>query len=577
MKTGSIKGTVSINGMSDAGNTVIVVERQISGETATVLQKTSMDPKILKAVSGDVVFSTVSNSDGTYVFDSLPEGIYTLTAAKEHTLGAVINNIQVEGTASKFIKAVTVVDIVLTATGSISGTVQLNGALTGLSGTFIYAEGTSYVAGTDDSGNFIVSDIPIGTYNIVFYHNGYASVTQAAVVVAAAADTPVGIIDLQVACDITTFSFEAANNPGLPADAIGTISGTDIDITVPYGVDVTGLKATFGTTGLFTIVNGAVQISGNTPNDFTSPVTYTVIGADSITKDYTITVTIAMNSAKDITSFSFESVNNPLLSADVTGTISGTDITLTVPYNFDLVADDLIATFSITGASIEIGGVPQTNGVTSNNFNSAVVYRVTAADSTTKDYTVTVINELSPEKDITEFRFEAANNPVLSTDVIGNIDGTDILLVVLPNGTDVTALVATFLTTGSSVEVGGTVQVSGTTPNDFSGPVAYRVTAVDGTTKDYIVTAVTSGWVAMKVPGKGNPSYWYSITSSSDGTRLAAVVYNGYIYTSTDSGATWTEQTAAGSRRWTSITSSADGTRLSAVAEGERKIYMYFE
>ena len=57
---------------------------------------------------------------------------------------------------------------------------------------------------------------------------------------------------------------------------------------------------------------------------------------------------------------------------------------------------------------------------------------------------------------------------------------------------------------------------------------------------------------------------WQSITSSSDGTKLAAVEYGGDIWTSTDSGATWTDQTAAGSRGWGSITSSTDGTKLAA-------------
>jgi photosystem II stability/assembly factor-like uncharacterized protein len=65
--------------------------------------------------------------------------------------------------------------------------------------------------------------------------------------------------------------------------------------------------------------------------------------------------------------------------------------------------------------------------------------------------------------------------------------------------------------------------------------------------------------------GSGSRS-WKSITSSSDGTKLAAVVDGGYIYTSTDSGATWTERTGSGSRSWTSITSSSDGTKLAAVA-----------
>ena len=59
---------------------------------------------------------------------------------------------------------------------------------------------------------------------------------------------------------------------------------------------------------------------------------------------------------------------------------------------------------------------------------------------------------------------------------------------------------------------------------------------------------------------------WQVITSSSDGIKLAAVVYGGYIYTSTDSGASWTERTASGSRGWYGMSSSSDGTKLAAAA-----------
>ena len=66
----------------------------------------------------------------------------------------------------------------------------------------------------------------------------------------------------------------------------------------------------------------------------------------------------------------------------------------------------------------------------------------------------------------------------------------------------------------------------------------------------------------------GDQADWSSITSSADGTKLAAVVSGGSIYTSADSGATWTQQTDAGSRYWTSIASSADGTRLAVGVYG---------
>ncbi|MCK5268826.1 MAG: InlB B-repeat-containing protein, partial [Spirochaetes bacterium] len=58
---------------------------------------------------------------------------------------------------------------------------------------------------------------------------------------------------------------------------------------------------------------------------------------------------------------------------------------------------------------------------------------------------------------------------------------------------------------------------------------------------------------------------WYSITSSADGTKLAALGFE-QIYTSTDSGATWTARDS--SRQWNSITSSADGTKLAATVVG---------
>ncbi|MFZ4856239.1 MAG: beta strand repeat-containing protein [Desulfuromonadaceae bacterium] len=57
---------------------------------------------------------------------------------------------------------------------------------------------------------------------------------------------------------------------------------------------------------------------------------------------------------------------------------------------------------------------------------------------------------------------------------------------------------------------------------------------------------------------------WNSIASSSDGVKLVAVANNAYIYTSVDSGASWTERITSGVRVWRSIASSSDGTKLVA-------------
>ena len=68
----------------------------------------------------------------------------------------------------------------------------------------------------------------------------------------------------------------------------------------------------------------------------------------------------------------------------------------------------------------------------------------------------------------------------------------------VPSGTTVTALVASFTTSGASVRVGATTQVSGTTANNFTSPVTYTVTAADATTQEYVVT-VTPGAPALAI------------------------------------------------------------------------------
>ena len=103
-----------------------------------------------------------------------------------------------------------------------------------------------------------------------------------------------------------------------------------------------------------------------------------------------------------------------------------------------------------------------------------------------------------------------------------------------------------------------------------------KMVAWNNSVVDPIYTSTDSGvtWTARNqslswptVSWTWNTGYAHSsLTSSADGTKLAAVVNGGGIYTSNDSGVTWTLQPAAGSRWWHSITSSADGTKLYAVS-----------
>ena len=66
-----------------------------------------------------------------------------------------------------------------------------------------------------------------------------------------------------------------------------------IEVVVPYGTDVTKLKASFTASGFSTVsVGGAEQTSGTTENDFTAPKVYTVTADDGTTSEYTVSVTV---------------------------------------------------------------------------------------------------------------------------------------------------------------------------------------------------------------------------------------------------------------------------------------------
>jgi hypothetical protein len=61
------------------------------------------------------------------------------------------------------------------------------------------------------------------------------------------------------------------------------------------------------------------------------------------------------------------------------------------------------------------------------------------------------------------------------------------------------------------------------------------------------------------------------VASSADGSTLVAAVNGGQIYVSTDSGVTWAPRESA--RPWVALTSSADGSRLAALAGSNGLVY----
>ncbi len=117
-------------------------------------------------------------------------------------------------------------------------------------------------------------------------------------------DAPVTIDDgaTDAAIDAPTFPPDAKELTKFefrPSFALSNIAYTGAIVGGAIAVHVfhvdptarTALVATFSTTGKMVTVNGTIQVSGVTANDFSSPVVYTVVARDGTSRIYTVTMT----------------------------------------------------------------------------------------------------------------------------------------------------------------------------------------------------------------------------------------------------------------------------------------------
>ena len=186
---------------------------------------------------------------------------------------------------------------------------------------------------------------------------------------------------LDLSSDATLNGLTISSGTLIPTFVSGTTSYT---VSVANSVNSVTITPTVNQANATIKVNTVTVASGSSSDSISlnvgsNTITTVVTAEDGTTTDtYTIIVTRAANPAKAITAFSFNG-----LSPAVTGTIDGNyAITLTVPYGTSVTS--LIPTIIITGSSINpVSGVAR-------DFTTSQIYTVTAADSTTQNYTVTV-------------------------------------------------------------------------------------------------------------------------------------------------------------------------------------------
>ena len=89
--------------------------------------------------------------------------------------------------------------------------------------------------------------------------------------------------------NIFSFSFKKQNNPQLPWDVFGEITGDSVSLTLPTGTDMSNLIASFSLSGGATAyINGELQENGITANDYTNPLTYQVVAPGGCEREWLV-------------------------------------------------------------------------------------------------------------------------------------------------------------------------------------------------------------------------------------------------------------------------------------------------
>jgi hypothetical protein len=188
--------------------------------------------------------------------------------------------------------------------------------------------------------------------------------------------------------NLLSFGFEQLNNPSLTNNYEGDFNDDTINVVIPLGEYSDELIASFETEiGVMVFVNGVLQQSGVTPNNFDEPVIYMVAGYNLV-NEYVVDVDV-VNNENDILSFDFDPALNPGIEEYATGIIGEDAVDLYLPIGTDV--SNLIATFTLpVQAKAYLFGQLQVSGVTPNNFTTSKLYTIEAGDGSLKDWIVIV-------------------------------------------------------------------------------------------------------------------------------------------------------------------------------------------
>jgi len=197
-----------------------------------------------------------------------------------------------------------------------------------------------------------------------------------------------------------SFNLSQAHNPGLIRSSVGEIGDGHIVIDVHFGGAAAPetLVPEFSAQGIVTAL-GSVQVSGASPQNFGSRITYAVTCPldPARRRHYSVQTRLIRDTSSDalITSFGFFPEENPWLSEPLIGRIQQGTITVFGPADAGLLERMLIPRFEATGP-VSVSGAAQVSGISGRVFGEPVEYEVVSANGLHgRTYTVVVRELLS--------------------------------------------------------------------------------------------------------------------------------------------------------------------------------------
>lgn len=186
--SGKLSGKVIYSNIEDSnyGGIIVTLDKTDGLRTMNVMQCAASRNIVTSA--RNIVANSVTKDDGSYLFVNLEPGTYTIYAVSSYSKErAVYTNVVVRSEEETFADVMT-----LTATGRITGKITLDEGDSGNTGFLVFIAGTSYMAITDDAGNYTISDVPAGNgYQLVVMKNNVMHFLDTDVVVNANSSTSI--------------------------------------------------------------------------------------------------------------------------------------------------------------------------------------------------------------------------------------------------------------------------------------------------------------------------------------------------------------------------------------------------